>query len=47
MLAVLQFIFSDFWRFLGVAVFLMIIAMWKPVEINVMKGCWKEKDDEN
>jgi len=47
MLAVLQFIFDDFWRFLGVAVFLMIIAMWKPVEINVMNGRWKEKDDEN
>ena len=47
MLAVLQFIFSDFWRFLGVAVFLMIIAMWKPVEINVLNGRWKEKDDEN
>ena len=36
MLEVLKFIFEDFWRFLGVAVFLMIFAVWKPVEINIL-----------
>lgn len=47
MLAVLEFIFADFWRFLGVCIFLMIIALWKPIEINVLNGHWKERDDEN
>lgn len=46
-LEVLQFILSDFWRFLGVCVFLMIFALWKPVEINVLNGYWKERDDED
>ena len=36
MLAVLQFIFGDFWRFLGCCVFLMIFALWKPVEVNIV-----------
>lgn len=36
MLEVLKLIFEDFWRFLGVAVFLMIFALWKPVEINIL-----------
>lgn len=36
MLEVLKFIFEDLWRFLGVAVFLMIFALWKPVEINIL-----------
>lgn len=36
MLEVLQFIFEDFWRFLGVTVFLMIFTLWKPVEINII-----------
>ena len=34
MLAVLEFIFEDFWHFIGVACFLMIIAMWSPVSIT-------------
>lgn len=36
MLEVLKFIFEDFWRFLGVCVFMMIWALWKPVEINIL-----------
>ena len=47
MLAVLEFIFSDFWIFLGCCIFLMIFVLWKPIEINVLNGYWKEKDDEN
>lgn len=48
MLAVLEFIFGDFWRFLGCCVFLMIIALWKPVDVTVMNGYWqKEGDDED
>ena len=36
MLAVLEFIFSDFWHFIGVACFLIIFAMWKPVDITLI-----------
>ena len=46
MLAVLQFIFDDFWRFLGVGVFLMIFALWKPVEVNILNGFMEDNDDD-
>ena len=46
MLAVLQFIFEDFWRFLGVAVFLMIFALWKPVEVNIITGLIDKEDEQ-
>lgn len=36
MIEVLQFIFADMWRYLGVAFLLAIFAMWKPVEINIL-----------
>ena len=36
MLAVLEFIFEDFWRFLGVCIFLMIFALWKPIDICIV-----------
>lgn len=46
MLEVLKFIFEDFWRFLGVCVFLMIFALWKPVEVNIINGMiGKEEED--
>ena len=47
MLKVLEFIFEDFWHFLGCAVFLMIFALWKPVDINVINGYWKKEDDKD
>ena len=47
MLAVLKFIFGDFWRFLGCCVFLMIITFWKTIEVNVMNGYWKGRDDDD
>lgn len=48
MLAVLEFIFEDAWHFLGCIVFMMIVALWKPIEVNVLNGYWKEdKDNEN
>lgn len=47
MLAVLQFVFESPWHFLGVCIFLMIIALWKPIEVNVLNGYWKEKDNED
>lgn len=47
MLEVLKFIFSDFWTFLKVCVFMMIFVLWKPVEINVLNGYWKEPKDED
>lgn len=46
MLDVLKFIFEDFFHFLGICIFLMIFVMWKPVEINVMNGYWKESKDD-
>lgn len=46
MLEVLQYIFGDFWRFLGVCVFLMIFALWKPVEVNILNG-FVEMEDED
>ena len=45
MIEVLEFIFSDFWHFLGCVVFLMVFVMWKPIDINVMNGYWKGDDD--
>ena len=47
MLEVLQYIFGDFWRFLGVCVFLMIFALWKPVEINILNGFVKGEDEDD
>lgn len=46
MVKALEFIFSDFWHFLGMCCLLMIVALWKPIEVNVMNGYWKEKDDD-
>lgn len=36
MLEVLKFIFESAWHFLGICIFLMILALWKPVEINIL-----------
>ena len=48
MLQVMEFVFSDAWHYLGCCVFLMIFALWKPFEINVMNGYFKEDmDNEN
>ena len=47
MLEVLQYIFGDFWRFLGVCVFLMIFALWKPVEVNILNGFVKGEDEDD
>ena len=43
-LAVLEFVFSDFWHFLGICVFLMIFALWKPVEVNILNGFVEGED---
>ncbi len=47
MLEVLKFIFEDFWHFLGCAVFLMIFALWKPVEVNILNGFVKGEDEDD
>lgn len=39
MLDVLQFIFSDFWHFLGFCVLMLIVAFWQPISIRI------ERDD--
>lgn len=47
MLEVLKYVCSDFWVFLRVCILLMIVALWHPIEVNVMNGYWKEgKEDE-
>jgi hypothetical protein len=46
-LEVLKFIFEDFWRFLGCCVFLMIFALWKPVEVNILNGFVKGEDEDD
>lgn len=46
MLAVLRFIFEDFWRFLGVCVFLGIFALWKPVEVNIINGLIEKEEQD-
>ena len=47
MLEVIKFIFEDFWHFLGCCVFLMIIAFWKPSEINIVHDNRSMIDDES
>lgn len=46
MLAVLQFIFGDFWRYLGCCVFLMIFVMWQPIKIESQKLYQEDDEDE-
>lgn len=38
MLAILQFVFQDFWHWLGSAVLLAILTLWTPI-------CIKRKDN--
>ena len=47
MVKVLEYICSDFWVFLRVVILMMIVALWKPIEVNVFNGYWKEKDNED
>ena len=47
MVALLEYICSDFWVFLRVCILLMIVALWKPIEVNVINGYWKKEDDKD
>lgn len=47
MLEVLKFIYSDAWHYLGTVVFLMILALWKPVEINVLNGYLRDRRNDD
>ena len=47
MKALLEYVLSDFWRFLQCCVFLMIIAFWKPIEINIVHDNRSMIDDES
>ena len=47
MVEVLEYICSDFWVFLRVCILMMIIALWKPIEVNVLNGYWKDGDKED
>ena len=44
MIEVLRFVFEDFWRFLQCCILLMIFALWKPIEINILHGYIKGSD---
>ena len=46
MLEVVQYIFSDFWRFMQCAVLLMIIAMWHPISIVIKTGQTLDRNEE-
>lgn len=47
MVKALEFVFSDVWHFIGICVFLMILALWKPVEINVLNGYLRDRRDDD
>lgn len=47
MVDVLEFIFESPWRFLGVCVFMAIIAYWKPIDITILNVRFKENGDED
>lgn len=38
MLAVLEFVFSDFWHFLGMLVLVLAFTIWQPISIRIEKG---------
>ena len=42
---VLEFAFEDAWHFIGCCVFMMLVALWKPVEINIVHGILEDDDD--
>ena len=46
MLAVLEFIFGDFWHFIGICVLLMIITFWKPIDVTIMHDNRRKNDDD-
>ena len=43
---VLEFVFEDVWHFIGVCVLMMIVELWKPVEVNILNG-FVEREDED
>ena len=45
MVQVLEFVFSDVWHFIGSLCFVALFVMWKPIEVNVMNGYWKGKNE--
>lgn len=43
---VLEFVFEDAWHFIGVCVLMMIVALWKPVEVNILSVYVKREDED-
>ncbi len=43
MLAIMQFVFSSIWTWLGTLILLAVAAMWSPISINHNRNA--EKDD--
>ena len=45
--SVFEWLFDDFWRFLMFVVILIIAVQWRPVNVDVLTGYWKEKNNES
>ena len=43
---VLEFAFEDAWHFIGCCVFMALVALWKPVEINILNGFVNGEDED-
>ena len=37
-IALLQYVLSDFWRFLGAWLLLGTAILWRPISVNIHKG---------
>lgn len=55
MKAILEFIFADAWRFLGVVVMMLIVSTWRLIDVDVdvtlfgssIKDLQKEMNEDN
>lgn len=47
MQAFFEWLFDDFWRFLMFVIILIIAVQWRPVNVDVLTGYWKEKNNES
>lgn len=47
MLEILTYLFSDFWRFLMACIMLIIMTQFKPVDVTILNGEFKERSKKN
>lgn len=43
MLEILEYLFSDFWRFLMTCVVLIILTQFKPVDVTILNGEFRDR----